>query len=74
MEEVWGPTGRLRSSTPSTCTGTTSGCWYGLGVYSDSVNSSALNLRNPAFRDSFTIYKNGWTVIRFKVSIEGRLC
>ena len=41
---------------------------YGLGIYNDSTNSSGLNLHNPAFRDSFTIFKNGWTVIRFKVS------
>ncbi len=46
---------------------------YGLGVYNDSTNSSALNLHNPAFRDSFTIYKNGWTVIRFKVSDDCRV-
>ena len=41
---------------------------YGLGNYNESTNSSSLNLHNPAFRDSFTIFKNGWTVIRFKVS------
>ena len=41
---------------------------YGLGVFNESTNSSSLNLHNPAFRDSFTIFKNGWTVIRFKAS------
>ena len=41
---------------------------YGLGIYNESTNATSLNLHNPAFRDSFTIFKNGWTVIRFKVS------
>ena len=39
---------------------------YGLGSFNASTNSSSLNYINPAFRDSFTIFKNGWTVIRFK--------
>ena len=39
---------------------------YGLGSFNASTNSSSLNYVNPAFRDSFTIFKNGWTVIRFK--------
>jgi L-ascorbate oxidase len=41
---------------------------YGLGIYNESTNATSLNLHNPAFRDSFTIFKNGWTFIRFKVS------
>ena len=40
----------------------------GMGIYNDSVNGQQLNTANPPFRDSFTIFKGGWVVLRFKVS------
>ena len=40
----------------------------GTGIYNDTVNDSQLNTANPPFRDSFTIFKGGWVVFRFKVS------
>lgn len=39
----------------------------GLGVYVEAADASSLNTANPPYRDSFTIAKGGWTVIRFKV-------
>ena len=40
---------------------------YGLGTFNEAANTSSFNTVNPPFRDSFTIFKNGWTAIRFKV-------
>ncbi|KAK9907756.1 hypothetical protein WJX75_009340 [Coccomyxa subellipsoidea] len=44
---------------------------YGLGHFDEATNSSSFNTVNPAFRDSFTIFKNGWTAIRFKADNPG---
>ena len=40
---------------------------HGFGVYNETANRTSLNVVNPPYRDSFTIFKNGWSVIRFKV-------
>lgn len=40
---------------------------HGLGTFNEATNRSAFNTVNPPFRDSYTIFKNGWTAIRFKV-------
>ena len=44
----------------------------GMGIYNESTNSSSLNYVNPAYRDSCTVFKNGWTVMRFKVQACSR--
>ena len=44
----------------------------GIGPYNSSVQST-LNLVNPIYRDTQIVYKNGWAVLRFVVSIFGAL-
>ena len=39
----------------------------GIGVYSEAANSASLNTVNPVYRDTVSVLKNGWAVIRFKV-------
>ena len=43
---------------------------HGYGVYNETANRTSLNVVNPPYRDSFTIFKNGWSVIRFKVCLH----
>ena len=45
---------------------------HGFGVYDETANRTSLNVVNPPYRDSFTIFKNGWSVIRFKVRLHAR--
>ncbi|CAL8462933.1 g2467 [Coccomyxa elongata] len=44
---------------------------YGLGTFNEATNRSSFNTDNPPFRDSYTIFKNGWTAIRFKADNPG---
>ena len=46
---------------------------HGLGVYNETANRTSLNVVNPPYRDSFTIFKNGWSVIRFKVCLRATI-
>ena len=39
----------------------------GEGVYDEAADAASLNLDNPIFRDTATVFKGGWTVIRFMV-------
>ena len=49
---------------------------HGLGLYSQlASNASVLNTVDPPFRDSYTVFKGGWTVIRFKArSVSSHSC
>ncbi len=42
---------------------------YGLGTFNEATNRSSFNTVNPPFRDSYTVFMNGWTAIRFKVRV-----
>ena len=37
----------------------------GTGVYDPATHASQLNTKNPPFRDTATLPKNGWVVLRF---------
>jgi Multicopper oxidase len=41
---------------------------HGVGKYNPA--NASLNLVDPPFRDSYTVFKGGWTVIRFIVSFS----
>ncbi len=43
----------------------------GLGIYSAATDASSLNTRNPPLRDTATLPKNGWVVLRFEADSPG---